>query len=68
MRQPLGLGQAGRVHADVLVEGADQEVVVVVLADLAGIGEAEDVDVLASRSVGCLGVAGFGHGIASRGS
>jgi hypothetical protein len=45
----IGLGQAGQVDHHLLAQGADEEMVLVVAADLPLVGESVDVDLLVQR-------------------
>ena len=65
-REPLalahergGVGDAGEAEHELLPEGAENEVVLVVLADLAGVGHAVDVDLVFA---GFAGGKRCGHG------
>jgi hypothetical protein len=58
--EPGGVGDAGEPKDELLPEGAEDEVVLVVLPDLAGIGHAVDVDLVFAGFASDGGVGGGG--------
>ena len=63
-----GVGNAGEAEHELLPEGAEDEVVLVILADLAGMGHAVDVDLVLAGLAGGEGNCGEGGGGGHRGS